>query len=249
MLENLTGVSSEYETTVRTGKTFLFTLKPINANVKTNFNYTSSYIRGCTKTNIDKDFKYLLPIGNGKITKPSNLSFFKLSENDPEPKDWYALSFKMDSGDTIFAARRGIVCTVKDTENIQYTGISMSTQENVIEIFHNDCTFGRYNVLKKSLLKEGQEVEAGDPIAIAGGENYTSGVHLRFQVYYNFEQLFDNKDSKVKKHYWAYVPLVFHTKEGTGMLTIGQEYTCEKHKEIITQEMTKRQQKKRARQN
>jgi len=60
----------------------------------------------------------------------------------------------------------------------------------------------------------------------------------------NFEQKFDKKysDGTDVKSYWAFVPLVFYTREENAkMLTMNKEYTCEKPESIIIQEMSKRE--------
>jgi murein DD-endopeptidase MepM/ murein hydrolase activator NlpD len=92
----------------------------------------------------------------------------------------------------------------------------------------------------------GQEVEAGDPIGIAGGEKYTSGAHLRFFVYYRDPQPKATSNGEPgRKLRWAYVTPVFYTKENANnVLTPGNNYTSEKPVEIITQEMTKGELKK-----
>jgi len=195
------------------------------------------------KPKINPEFVYLLPVGSGKTTKAQPLEFLQVG-SAPKPKDYYALIFKVNAGDTIYAARRGIVYLVKDAANLSGEGYTYSSKDGLIEIFHEDCSFGHYQVFDKSLVKEGQQVEAGDPIAIAGGEKYVSGAHVRFYVYYNFEQKFDKKynDGTDVKNYWAYVPLVFYTQEEKAkMLTMNKEYTCEKPESIIIQEMSKRE--------
>jgi len=244
-LENLKGVDDNpYKKDITgRGKRLLFTLLPIDPNQTTNFKYSYTYIRGCMKPNINPEFVYLLPIGTGKSTKANQLELVHIGKN-PEPKDYYALSFKVNAGDTIYAARRGIVYLVKDTANLTGEGYTYSSKDNYIEIFHEDCSFGHYEVFDKSLVKEGQQVEAGDPMAIAGGEKYVSGAHVRFYVYYNFEQKYaiKNSDGTDVKNYWAYVPLVFYTQEEKAkMLTMNKEYTCEKPESIIIQEMSKRE--------
>jgi hypothetical protein len=214
---------------------------------RSTFKYTYTQIKGCINPKINQDYTYLLPIGIGKTTEAFHIEYLKINEKNPEPKDFFAIGFKINSGDTIFAARRGIVTSFRDNANLNLSEYAYSSEDNFIEIFHKDCSFGKYQVLKKSLVSIGQEVEAGDPIAIAGGEKYSSGPHVRFEVYYNFEQQFQvqNKDGSSIKTYWAYVPLVFFTKEEKNIkLNFGQKYTCEHPDSIIMQEMTKRQIKK-----
>lgn len=233
-----------YITDVYPGSNFLFTLEKVDERRSSSFNYNYKCIRGCVNPKVDPNFTYLLPVGEGKTTIPFNIEYLKINDKNPEPKDFYVIGFKLDLGDTIFAARRGIVISYRDTTKLTLNGYRYSSEDNFIEIFHNDCSFGKYQVLKKSLVKIGQEVEAGEPIAISGGEKYISGPHVRFFVYYNYEQEFESKlsDGSNVKRYWAYIPLVFYTKEeNKSRLSFNNKYTSVHPDSIITQEMTKRE--------
>jgi len=236
-----------YKTEVQYGRNYLFTLETLDPTKCSTFKYNYTYIKGCINPKINRDFTYLLPVGIGKTTETFNIEYLNINKKDPEPKDFYAIGFKTNIGDTIFAARRGIVTSIRDTANLNLSDYAYSSEDNYIEIYHKDCSFGQYQVLKKPLVSLGQEVEAGDPIAIAGGEKYISGSHVRFEVYYNFEQQLKvkNKDGSNIKIYWAYVPLFFYTKEENKVrLNFRQKYISEHPDSIIIQEMTKRQLKK-----
>lgn len=229
------------------GRSILFVLKPEDINVPYSFNYTYKYIKGCNCPKIKQDFVYLLPVASGKETEAFELSFFKINDQDPEPKDFYAIGIKMEYGDTVYSARRGIITQIRDTTQLNRTGYSFASKDNFIEIVHNDCSFGKYQVLSKVLVNVGQTVEAGEPIGLAGGDKYVSGSHVRFWVYYNFEQKVEakSKDGTHRTIYWAYVPLTFYTKEDKATKLIpGHKYTSEHPDSLITQEMTKRQIKK-----
>jgi len=56
---------------------------------------------------------------------------------------------------------------------------------NYILIRHDDGTMGHYCHLKKGgcLVKVGQRVQAGQPIAHSGSTGFSSGPHLHFSVY------------------------------------------------------------------
>lgn len=238
-------IQNPYKTDVRPGRNYLFTLEIENPNYNSTLKYNYTYFKGCMKPKIDTSFNYLLPVGIGKTTKPFKLEWLSINAQDPQPKDHYALGFTMKEGDTIFAARRGIVCEMRNSANLSLSNYSYSSEDNYIEIFHKDGSFGRYQVLKQSLVSPGQEVEAGDPIAIAGGEKYTSGSHVRFWVYYNYDYPIKNNGGANVTGNWAYVPLVFSTKEGQNIrLVYGITYTCVRPDVIVTQEMTKQQLKK-----
>jgi len=226
---------------LRPGRNFLFTLKYKCENLQ----WSSKFTKGCLNPKIDTYFNYLLPISNYKTTQVFNIDYLKTDDNSPEPIDFYQIGFKTNAGDIIYASRRGVVSSLKETSNIEMPGISYSTDENHIEIFHNDCSFGRYSVFSKALVELGQEVEAGDPIAIAGGENYTSGSHVRFYVYYydySNKNIAKSEITPLPSKPIRYLPLKFYTQEIIGnLLTMNETYTCIKPKSIITQEMTNKQ--------
>lgn len=236
-----------YQVVVNPGRTNILTVQPENPGSSVTLRYSFSYQKGCLNPKVNPDFIYLMPVGKGKETEVFELGFLKINTNDPEPKDFYVVGFKMKYQDTVYAARRGVVSGMSDAAKLQLTGYTYSSDDNFIEIYHDDCTFGKYQVFSKILVTPGQKVEAGDPIGLAGGEKYTSGPHIRFCVYYNFEQepADKKKDALVRKKYWAYVPMIFCTTEASKTrLVKGKLYTGDYPDAVITQEMTKNQIKK-----
>lgn len=246
-LHNLKGsVSFPFRMEVDKGQNYLFTLKRVQNDVATSFRFNSGYHVGCINPDVDENFIYLLPIAQAKKTQTFELDYFKINKSAPEPKNFYALGFLMPLGDTIFAARRGVVSDLKDGANLAHSNYEFTTTDNFIQIFHDDCSFGIYEIFQKSLVKRGQEVEAGDPIAISGGEKYEVGPHFRFEVYYNDEEKFTKKKEEAKRvHYWAYVPMHFYTVEDPDVqLKHNDSYTSIHPESMITQEMNKREKKK-----
>lgn len=244
-------IHNPYLTDVGPGRSFLFTLQPADTQKSASFRYGYQYFKGCKNARIDAGFRYLLPVACGKVTQPFQLDLFKINDRVTEPRNHYALGFKVVPGDTIFAARGGMVALVRDTARLKLDGYWLASADNFIEVFHNDCSFARYQVFDQSLVRAGQQVDAGDPIAIAGGEKYTSGAHVRFSVYYRDPlQAATNTGTSAKVQQWAYVTPVFYTKESANIvLTPGNNYTSEKPMEIITQEMTKGEIKKWSKKN
>jgi hypothetical protein len=234
---------------VRPGPNLLFTLSKENTALPSNFRFSYRYVKGCVKPKVNMDYTYLLPVAPGQETQSREMDYFlKRFWNDPAPNDWYAISIKMKAGDTVYASRRGTVTEVKDNANLKESGYEMASTDNFIEIYHQDCSFARYQVLKdKSIFVEaGQLVEAGDPIGIVGGEKYVSGPHLRFCVYYTVDkEAFTDYDKANRTSPLAYVPIQFWTKD-TGKLKLvnDSKYTSEHPTQVIIEEMNKRDLKK-----
>jgi hypothetical protein len=237
-------VSFPFTKEVKPGNTFLFELRIERVETFSTFNYTTKYFKGCINPDVLTNFTYLLPIKPGNATEAFELKYLRIGAQQSEPKDWYVIGLKTNYRDTVYAARRGIVSSLRDSAQLKLSDYTYSSEENYLELYHDDCSFGMYEVLSRIFLKLGQKVEAGDPIGLAGGGNYTSGAHIRFSVSYNHEELLSNNSNGGKKKvlYNAYVPLNFYTKEsGSTRLVYGNKYTSEHPDSLIIQEMSKRE--------
>ena len=242
LLVNLSGAPSHgREIEAPRGKTKVFSLKVIKKGSPTNFNYTYSYRQGRVVRKYNEDFTYLLPLQSGKPTKTYPLDYigdkYGSMEEKDKPINFYSISFTTESNDTICAARGGIVCKIESDIPESGENYRFRAKVNLIEIFHKDGTLATYRVFKPDgiLVKLGQKVDAGEPIGLAGGANYEIGSHIRFAVFYA------HKDGR-----YAYIKPKFCTKEnGNDSLKLGEIYTANHAETVLTQEMSKRQIKKR----
>lgn len=239
-----------YELTVNPGTTRLLKLKPSNpSGGGTSFDYKYSFRKGCQKTKVDTLFAYLLPIAPNKTTKSFEL--FNLGEkyaHTSPPKDWYALGFKVAEGDTFFAARKGIVGEVVSNKTPVGENLSYSKNINYVEVQHEDCTFARYELFKENglFVKEGDIVQAGQPLGIISSNNFLNGNQARFSVYYSFVEIMLKDGKKTdKRNYSAYVPVRFWVENQVQKLEKNKEYTAEHPEMLITKEMTKKEKKRR----
>lgn len=78
-------------------------------------------------------------------------------------------------GSDIIAASAGIVTYVGDRFGYG----------NLVEISHNDTVVTRYGHNKEILVKKGDQVNAGDPIATMGNSGRSTGPHVHFEVLVN----------------------------------------------------------------
>jgi hypothetical protein len=225
---------------VAPGTTHLFNLVPVNSNNAVKFNFSAAYLKGCLQPNPKTDITYLLPMSPGKeaqVYEMQNLG--KAKSGDPEIRDWYVIRIKMTPGDTIFAARRGVISEMDVSSGANDSGSNQIGGTNFIEIVHADCTFGRYGIIKKNgaFVKPGQTVEAGTPIGLVGGDQYGRGSEIRFSVSYN-EEVFDG--TRNEKQYQVFLPLWFWIKyKGRDKIKHGAEYVAEHPAAIIAQEKSK----------
>ena len=231
-LENLRSDHSlPYDVELKPGPARILTLSPIDKAKDTKLNYRSSNRKGLMNPVPNPSFVYLLPTGRGIETQAYRVPN-KPGGPAPSGQDsGYAVRLRAKREDTIYAARRGVVCAmdVANTEND--AGAATTTNANYIEIYHTDGSFADYGVLKKdgALAKLGQTVEAGTPIGIVGGDIYGRGSEIRLGVSYYPGVANTN------------IPLLFWTKgNGKGQLKQGAFYTAEFTKTLLTAESAKK---------
>ena len=219
-----------YEAEVKPGINKLFTLSPVKG-MDVQLKYKSSYRKGCLHPVFSQDFTYLLPISPGKEAQAYEIWNTANNAGTGQIDSSYTIRLKMKPGDTIYAARRGMVSAVDVSNTENDAGATTTGSWNFVEILHGDCSFGQYGVLKKdgAFVKPGQMVEAGTPIGLVGGDRYGRGSDIRFSVSYYGGQ------------FSAPTPLQFWTKKnGKGRLKHGGTYISEYPPAIITQENPKK---------
>ena len=215
-----------FEGEVGPGPNTLFRLSKQNAAGDIVFKYSVSFRKCCLLTRPAADYPYLLPIAPGKETQAY------VSETHTDTIfSRYAVRLRMKPGDTIFAARRGIVTGIDVGSTQNDAGVASTEGWNAIEIFQGDSTFAEYGIVKKdgALVKPGQTVETGTPIGLVGGDAYGRGSEARLSVCY------------YRENTPIFIPLQFWTKKnGKGMLKHGGTYTCEVTPAILQLEKKKK---------
>jgi len=95
-----------------------------------------------------------------------------------------AIDFCAPKGTKIYAAKDGIVVWTVDKFGDGGADSVYFDKANFIEIIHHDGSRALYSHLEKNtlLVKEGQFVKKGDPIADVGLSGQTSGAHLHFHI-------------------------------------------------------------------
>lgn len=96
----------------------------------------------------------------------------------------YAVDFDMDTGTKIYAARDGIVVSLKEDSRIGGNSSAYAKHTNFILVKHSDNTFANYVHLQYNgaLVSKGTAVAAGDLIALSGSTGITTGPHLHFDI-------------------------------------------------------------------
>ena len=259
-----------YDAELKPGNNYLFEINPENSSYSTIYYYKYQTFDGRLKSEIDINYPYLLTIAEGKTTQVEyfrhitnledfrtvkdsnsrrniNMENFKLVPNRVLHFDSGLINkriFKLSYGDTIFAARRGIVfrtylyTKLKDNKDSTFA---------IIKVFHNDGSIATYQGIHNVLVVDGQTIDAGEPIAFAGQNENMSKVSVFFSVEY-FDENNKNKYDSGNMHISSYVNYInpmFYTKEGgVYFLVEDKTYTSVHLEEIITKEMTKKELKR-----
>jgi murein DD-endopeptidase MepM/ murein hydrolase activator NlpD len=189
--------------TIQPGKHKIFNIRRIILDIPGGFKYIHSTRIGAFPVNYDPSTVYDLPVGIGKETKTIN---FDLSQSDDPNKILWG--FSMSKGDTVFAAREGVVCMMTKSETIN----GYKSGENSITILHPDNSFGKYEALADSqvFVKMGDFVQKGAALGIGGGSNYAVGIHVRFSVYFVNARIDSIEINKIR-NYHQYINPLFRT--------------------------------------
>jgi len=217
---------------IKPGFNKLFTISPIDAQIQTKINFTSTFQKGCMHPVVNPDFTYLFPVSPGKSAQVYEMS----PDKSPDSASWYVLRLKMMPGDTIYAARKGIVNEIQDQNGANDAGQNSIGTENYIEITQAECSFARYGILKKNgaLVKPGQAVKAGQPIGIVGGDPNGRGSDIRFSIYY-FQEENGTISQNRERHY--IIPKIWTKGVGKSRLKHGVVYISEFPLAVLNQEM------------
>ena len=242
-----------YKTDIPPGTRRMITLSVVTKGVHVHFSHRFRSYKGfLSHASVDTAYTYLLPVPPGRETHIHELNFlakeFGNEFQTPASQKWYGLDFRVHSGDTVYAARRGRVTETRANAVLSDSGYTYAKGENYLEIAHSDCTFGRYEVFRDSgiFVNPGDWVEAGQPIGIAGGDKYEGGPQIRFWVFYHMEQDPPTDGSTPSPSYYHnYVPLQFWIKDkGATHLINRTAYISDHPAELITKEMNKKDAKK-----
>lgn len=216
-----------YVVEVKPGVTKLLTVSPIDPGQNVKFSLQHAERKGCLHPAVNANFTYLLPIAPGQETQAYRITHPRGTTGGPQDTG-YAVRLRAHIGDTIYAARRGVVTVVDVSNTDNDAGQNSLNGWNRIEIAQGDCSFAEYGVLKKdgAFVRPGQQVEAGTPIGLVGGDRYGRGADVRLSVSYDP----DTPNTEI--------PLQFWTKgNGKGPLRHGATYISEFPRAILTQEL------------
>jgi murein DD-endopeptidase MepM/ murein hydrolase activator NlpD len=190
--------------------TFVFPLSIIKDTTKIDINefVISKGSFGDSKSILpNKNYLYKFPFPSKKKYKVIQSFGGKFSHNLSHSK--YAIDFNLKIGDTITAARSGVVVFIKEDSKKHGKTRDFIKYVNKINILHDDGTIADYSHIdyNGTLVNVGDYVEAGQPIALSGLTGFTTTPHLHFVVFkgknMSFPIYFEGYKNKVlKKNYY-----------------------------------------------
>lgn len=129
----------------------------------------------------DESYRYRLPYREGKRIKIIQSFGGNFSHNTFKSR--YAIDFGTQVGDTVYAAREGLVIKTK-ADSKERGGRDMIDKANEVRIIHSDGTIASYVHLDYQgvFVAPGQSVQRGQAIGISGFTGFTTTPHLHFVV-------------------------------------------------------------------
>ncbi len=226
-------------------------LEPINPYKEIRYTYRYWHFMGKYNPKFDSTFVYLLPLSTEKDFKVYQMT--NLNEqyfNGEKAKNWTALLFETEIGDTVFATRKGQV--IKLVDEFEYDSlhiVSYKSKVNELVIEHEDGTLARYSGIKKNsfMVKLGQTVYPRTPLGVTERYDKSMKGQLCFMIYYLCDITLqkDNRETLINQiDRYGYVNPFFLTEKGTEQLKHNNNYRVKISNEIITKEFTRRELKK-----
>ena len=198
---------------LRPGKNTIFR-RAKNENFDNQFRQASSYYfyRGIFPNKFNIQFPYAFPV------KKDSKVMLAMDRRERVK----TLRFRMEVGDTVYATRSGMACSVYDPR--------------ILLVYHQDHTFAAYLTMRTCFVVPGESVQVGQPVGIANEK----GVSISFFF------LDENKFASSTASGYPYTHFIptFRTTQGDLKPSPKTVYQTLVDDDLITKEMSKREKKK-----
>ena len=236
-------------TSVLRGKNELVKIYPSKNALSYSFQYRYLYYPGkAMRKAPDTSIAYLLPAASGHTVHISSVISVAEGLGQQKTNDYAGIGFVYTPGDTICAARAGIVyqCRGDITEGEKQNDFFKAAR-NSISIQHKDGSLSTYDVLApmQLLVQPGDHIIPGTPLAVfnKAAEKYLA----LFSVYYLDEKKVLSEDnSNTSASSFVYLPAYFYLSDATAHTVpqLNMAYTAQHPAQVIAAEMNKREKKK-----
>ena len=181
-LENLNVVEGVNRRFVLQGgeKRKLFTLEPAGDG-DWRYEYNYFWVYGDFQAEHDVTQRYRPPYRSGKTYAVSQTCHGSFSHTGGEQ---FAVDFDMPEGTPVAAACAGTVVDIKQDSNRGGADREFEYDANHVLVRHADHTLGFYFHLQhnSARVRVGQQVQAGEVLALSGNTGFSTGPHLHFEV-------------------------------------------------------------------
>ncbi|WP_418991020.1 hypothetical protein [Alistipes sp.] len=233
--------TSRYE--VRSTGQRLFTLRPSDAARSIGYGYSMRTIEGRLDPPVDTTLVCRMPCSTRKPIRVTGGVYVLDKYRKPRSEQRrLGTHFSLQRGDTVYAARRGVVTDVKVAEKRAQDAprVSFTSRSTSVRIEQRDGSFAWYVCLdgENLFVSEGDEVLPGTPLALAGtydGERYDVSV----QFYYLRGVPGEGDIPEVEKVH--FFPPFLTVEESAVRLDHGRSYTPAMNEDLLTREMTKKE--------
>ena len=238
--------------TVPPGRTQIVKLTQDKSANSFSMDYSYKYYAGIAlRRKPDSNFIYLMPGKEGSSLFISKVGSVAEILGQTTTNNFSATGFVYHFGDTICAARSGLVYNVSDLiKEGEKEGQFFKRERNFIAIEHKDGTLGRYEMPSpiKLLVKFGEYIIPGQPLAVFNKES--ERYSLLFSVsYLDADKASVNSNFTISEPTispYVYFSSVFYVDESnkSSSLTINKKYIVLHSREIMGLEMNKKDKKK-----
>jgi murein DD-endopeptidase MepM/ murein hydrolase activator NlpD len=161
----------------------LGTFEPQDPARPWDFHYQYRWVYGCPG-GVPDDTVYPLPYDPATHHKLIQGAHGSFSHQAGSGND-YAYDWAMPEGTVVLAARGGVIVGLRTDSTAHGVGERFKKSANYVIVRHSDGTYGEYLHLQPNaaMVRLGETVRAGQPIAHSGNSGYSSRPHLHFGVF------------------------------------------------------------------
>lgn len=239
-LTNCDSPAGEYPIVVSNDGAFL-TLRPHNPRIEIGCDYTYRVVDAWLDAPVERSFVYRLPC---TAARPVKVAVRRDDSQAGVSKDYCACYFACGEGDTLYAARRGVVTQVKQGGNTPANrDRECALRDTYLYVEHADGSIARYGMPESGRLAVGvgDVVFPDTPLAFAGAGSTSFSVAL-YRVALN-----KGKNAELYYVLSEYFDPLFATDRGNTRLRSGESYRPVVTQQLVRREMTEKEAKRHGR--